>query len=199
MLTLASRPALAAGQCNASNAISGNQSHPLPNGTNCGLTPATWVSLAGTNQLWARTGFSPSTTFSVNGSSGFDSSWNIGTVSLLSALQGGLSIKVQTSGGNGNGNGNSGGPGSSSGGNGNGNGNSNGGGSTTLNAAEFGEQVAAALLNAAAFAPNNYPYTLSEVEQMAMSIFGAKPSSAAVAQSELDSLASKFAAININT
>ena len=59
-VTLASKPALAmTGQCSVSNVLSGNLSHPLPTGVNCGMTPATWQSLAGTNQLWTRTGFFP--------------------------------------------------------------------------------------------------------------------------------------------
>ena len=63
-VTLASKPALAmTGQCSVSNALSGNLSHPLPNGVNCGMTPQTWVDLAGTNQLWPRTGMYPQTTF----------------------------------------------------------------------------------------------------------------------------------------
>lgn len=62
--TLASKPALAmTGECSVSNALSGNLSHPLPEGTNCGLTPESWIKLAGTEQRWTRTGFAPSTSF----------------------------------------------------------------------------------------------------------------------------------------
>ena len=118
-VTLASKPALAmTRQCSVSNALSGNLSHPLPNGVNCGLTPATWESLAGTNQLWQRTGFFPSTNFtSAAGGPGFGSGWIVGSQSLLSALQGGLSVQIKIK-----------------------------GNQTSLNATAFGEQVAAALL-----------------------------------------------------
>ena len=99
-VTLASKPALAmTGQCSVSNALSGNLSHPLPNGVNCGLTPATWESLAGTNQLWQRTGFFPSTNFtSAAGSPGFGTEWIVGGQSLLAALQGGLIVQIKIKG-----------------------------------------------------------------------------------------------------
>lgn len=59
-VTLASKPALAmTGECSVLNALSSNLSHPLPEGTNCGLTPESWIKLAGTEQLWTRTGFAP--------------------------------------------------------------------------------------------------------------------------------------------
>lgn len=171
-VTLASKPALAmTGQCSVSNALSGNLSHPLPNGVNCGLTPATWVSLAGTNQLWQRTGYFPSTNFtSAAGSPGFGSAWMIGAQSLLSALQGGLTIQIKLN-----------------------------GTQTTLNAGLFGEQVAAALLNAAAFAPNNFPDSLSQVQQKIRAVWVSAPTSTTQAQSALDSLATQFSALNINT
>ena len=171
-VTLASKPALAmTGQCSVSNALSGNLSHPLPNGVNCGLTPATWVGLAGTNQLWQRTGFFPSTNFtSAAGSPGFGSAWIAGTQSLLSALQGGLVVQIKIN-----------------------------GVQTTLNAGLFGEQVAAALLNAAAFAPNNYPDSLSQVQQMVRAVWTSAPTSTTAAQSALTNLATQLSALNINT
>lgn len=171
-VTLASKPALAmTQQCSVSNALSGNLSHPLPNGVNCGLTPATWASLAGTNQLWQRTGFFPSTTFtSAAGSPGFGAEWIVGSQSLLSALQGGLVVQIKLH-----------------------------GTTTTLNAALFGEQVAAALLNAAAFAPNNFPDSLSQVQQKVRAVWISTPTSTSQAQSALDSLATQFSSLNVNT
>jgi hypothetical protein len=171
-VTLASKPALAMSrQCSVSNALSGNLSHPLPNGVNCGLTPATWESLAGTNQLWQRTGFFPSTNFtSAAGSPGFGSDWMIGGQSLLSALQGGLSVQIKLK-----------------------------GKQTTLNAALFGEQCAAALLNAAAFAPNNFSESLSQVQQKIRSVWSSTPNNTSQAQSALDNLTSQFSALNVNS
>jgi hypothetical protein len=171
-VTLASKPALAmTGQCSVSNALSGNLSHPLPNGVNCGLTPATWESLAGTNQLWQRTGYFPSTNFtSAAGNPGFSSGWIVGEQSLLSALQGGLIIQIKIH-----------------------------GVQTTLNAALFGEQVAAGLLNAAAFSPNNFPDSLSQVQQMVRTVWSSTPTSSSTAQSSLNAVATQLAALNINT
>jgi hypothetical protein len=171
-VTLASKPALAmTGQCSVSNALSGNLSHPLPNGVNCGLTPATWESLAGTNQLWQRTGFFPSTNFtSAAGSPGFGSAWIVGGQSLLSALQGGLIVQIKLH-----------------------------NVQTTLNSALFGEQAAAGLLNAAAFSPNNYPDSLSQVQQMIRAIWSSTPSSTSQAQSALNTVATQLSALNVNT
>jgi len=171
-VTLASKPALAmTQQCSVSNALSGNLSHPLPTGVNCGLTPATWASLAGTNQLWQRTGFFPSTNFtSAAGSPGFGSGWIVGMQSMLSALQGGLIIQIKIK-----------------------------GNQTTLNAALFGEQAAAALLNAAAFAPNNFPDSLSQVQQKIRSVWISTPNNTSQAQSALDSVVTTFSALNVNT
>jgi hypothetical protein len=171
-VTLASKPALAMSrQCSVSNALSGNLSHPLPNGVNCGLTPATWESLAGTNQLWQRTGFFPSTNFtSAAGSPGFGSDWIIGGQSLLSALQGGLIVQIKLK-----------------------------GKTTTLNAAMFGEQCAAALLNAAAFSPNNFSESLSQVQQKIRSVWSSTPNNTSQAQSALDSVVTTFSALNVNS
>ncbi|HEX3971932.1 MAG TPA: hypothetical protein VHX19_11450 [Stellaceae bacterium] len=171
-VTLASKPALAmTGQCSVSNALSGNLSHPLPNGVNCGLTPSTWESLAGTNQLWQRTGFFPSTNFtSAGGSPGFGSAWIVGGQSLLSALQGGLIVQIKLH-----------------------------GVQTTLNSALFGEQAAAGLLNAAAFSPNNYPDSLSRVQQMIRAVWSTTSSSTSQAQSSLNTIATQLSALNVNT
>jgi hypothetical protein len=171
-VTLASKPALAMSrQCSVSNALSGNLSHPLPNGTNCGLTPATWESLAGTNQLWTRTGFFPSTNFTTAaGAPGIGSGWIVGGQSLLSALQGGLIIQIKIK-----------------------------GTTTSLSAAVFSEQCAAALLNAAAFSPNNYSESLSQVQQKIRTVWSSAPSSTSQAQSALSALASTFSALNVNT
>lgn len=171
-VTLASKPALAmTRQCSVSNALSGNLSHPLPNGVNCGLTPATWASLAGTNQLWQRTGFFPSTNFSsAAGSPGFGSGWIIGGQSMLSALQGGLIVQIKLK-----------------------------GTTTTLNGALFGEQCAAALLNAAAFSPNNFPDSLSQVQQKIRTVWTTVPTTTSQAQASLDSVATTFSALNVNT
>ncbi len=171
-VTLASKPALAmTRQCSVSNALSGNLSHPLPNGVNCGLTPATWASLAGTNQLWQRTGFFPSTNFSsAAGTPGFGSGWIIGGQSMLSALQGGLIVQIKLK-----------------------------GTTTTLNAALFGEQSAAALLNAAAFSPNNFPDSLSQVQQKIRTVWTTVPTTTSQAQASLDSVVTTFSALNVNT
>jgi hypothetical protein len=171
-VTLASKPALAmTGQCSVSNALSGNLSHPLPNGVNCGLTPSTWASLAGTNQLWQRTGYFPSTNFTTaSGSPAFGSGWTVGGQSMLSALQGGLIVQVKI---NGN--------------------------MVSLSAGLFGEQCAAALLNAAAFSPNNFSESLSQVQTKIRSVWSSTPSSKSAAQSQLDAVATTFSALNVNT
>jgi hypothetical protein len=171
-VTLASKPALAMSrQCSVSNALSGNLSHPLPNGVNCGLTPSTWASLAGTNQLWQRTGYFPSTNFTTAaGSPGFGSGWLIGGQSMLSALQGGLIVQIKIK-----------------------------GNTTSLSGALFGEQCAAALLNAAAFSPNNFSESLSQVQTKIRGVWSSTPSSKSQAQSQLDSVASTFSALNVNT
>jgi hypothetical protein len=172
VVTLASKPALAmTGQCSVSNALSGNLSHPLPSGVNCGLTPLTWCNLAGTNQLWPRTAMFPSTNFTTAcGAPGFGSGWQCGTQSLLSALQGGLIIECKIK-----------------------------GNLTTLNAQLFGEQAAASLLNAAAFAPNNFPKTLGEIQLMIRTVWATTPSSQSQAQSALDAVTNQLAPLNINT
>ncbi|HVA13823.1 MAG TPA: hypothetical protein VNF99_11275 [Stellaceae bacterium] len=171
-VTLASKPALAmTGECSVSNALSGNLSHPLPSGVNCGLTPLTWCNLAGTNQLWPRTAMYPQTDFSsASGGPGFSSHWVCGTQSLLSALQGGLSIHCKIN-----------------------------GTATAINAQLFGEQVGAGLLNAAAFSPNNFPQSLPDVQSMVRSIWATTPRSASQAQSALDAVTNQLAPLNINT
>jgi hypothetical protein len=171
-VTLASKPALAhVGQCSVSNALSGNLSHPLPAGINCGLTPAAWVSLAGTNQLWPRTAMYPQTNFSTAcGSPGMSSGWTCGSQSLLAALQGSLVIQCKIHSSN-----------------------------TALNAQLFGQQVAASLLNAAAFSPNNYTKTLSQVQSMVTPIWSTSPSSSSQAQHSLDAVTTQLASLNINS
>ena len=171
-VTLASKPALASvGQCSVSNALSGNLSHPIPAGINCGLTPSSWVSLAGTNQLWPRTAMYPQTTFSTAcGSPGMSSNWTIAAQSMLAALQGSLVITCKIK-----------------------------GNKTTLNAGLFGEQVAASLLNAAAFSPNNYTKTLSQIQAMVSPIWLSSPNSSSQAQSSLDSVTTQLAPLNINS
>lgn len=172
-VTLASKPALAmTGECSVSNALSGNLSHPLPNGVNCGLTPATWVSLAGTNQLWPRTAMYPQTEFTsaCGGGPAFGGVWYCGNQSLLSALQGGLIVQCKIK-----------------------------GVVETLNAAQFGAQAAAGLLNAAAFSPNNYPKSLNDVQSMVNAIWSSHPANASDAQSALDNVTNTLAPLNINT
>jgi hypothetical protein len=171
-VTLASRPALAAtGQCSVSNALSGNLSHPLPNGVNCGMTPLTWCNLAGTNQLWPRTAMYPQTVFSsAIGGPGLNSGWTIGTQSLLGALQGTLSIQCTIN-----------------------------GKATTLNAQLFGEHVTAGMLNAAAFSPNNFSKTLGEIQLSVRSIWVITPKNESQAQSALDTITNQLAPLNINT
>jgi hypothetical protein len=171
-VTLASQPALArTAQCSVSNALSGNLSHPLPSGVNCGMTPLTWCNLAGTNQLWPRTAMYPQTTFSsACGGPGFSSGWVLGTQSLLSSLQGSLSIQCKINGKD-----------------------------TTLNAQLFGEHVSAAMLNAAAFSPNNFPKSLGQVQLAVRAIWQIKPTSQSQAQSALDGVTNQYAPLNINT
>jgi len=171
-VTLASKPALAmSGQCGVSNALSGNLSHPLPTGVNCGLTPDAWVKLAGTQQLWNRTGFAPSTGFlSACGSAPTGDPWNCGSQSLLAALEGSLTVSCKI-----------------------------GGQTIDLNAAAFGGQIAAALLNAACFAPNNFPLSLSQVRGAVSPIWMSHPQNRGDAQSQLSTAASHVAAYNINS
>lgn len=171
-VTLASKPALAmTGECSVSNALSGNLSHPLPNGVNCGLTPLTWCNLAGTNQLWPRTAMYPQTSFSsACGSPGFGSGWDCGTQSMLSALQGGLVVSCKID-----------------------------GKQTTLNAQLFGEQAAAGLLNGAAFSPNNFSMSLSEVQSLILAVWSSRPTNASEAQNALDGVTNRLAPLNINT
>ncbi len=170
-VTLASRPALAqGGQCTASIVMSGNLSHTLPVGTNCGLTPLSWTKLAGTNQLWPRTGFYPSGSFTTacGGSPPFNSAWSC-SGSLQSALGGGLTVqcRLQT-------------------------------GTVSLDCSQFGPHMAAALLNAACFAPTNYPLSTASVSQLVRQVWSSKPTSKAAAQSQLDSACGAVKGYNIN-
>lgn len=171
-VTLASKPALAmSGQCGVSNALSGNLSHPLPQGVNCGLTCDSWVKLAGTQQLWNRTGFAPSTGFlSACGSMSLGDTWTVGSQSLLAALEGSLTVSCKIS-----------------------------GTEVNLSGAAFGAQIAAALLNAACFSPNNFPLSLSQVKAMVSPIWAQHPQNQSVAQSLLNSAAAKAAAYNVNS
>ena len=171
-VTLASKPALAmTGECSVSNALSGNLSHPLPEGTNCGLTPESWIKLAGTEQLWSRTGFAPSTTFlSACGSQPFGSQWICGEQSLLAALEGDLTVRCNI-----------------------------GKDTVSLEAGSFGAQIAAAILNAACFSPNNYPETVSQVRSIVAAIWSSRPTTQSVAQSQLDAATRRVASLNINS
>ncbi len=171
-VTLASKPALAmTGECSVSNALSGNLSHPLPEGTNCGLTPESWIKLAGTEQLWSRTGFAPSTTFlSACGSQPFESQWTCGDQSLLAALEGDLTVGCKF-----------------------------GKDSVALNAGTFGAQMAAAILNAGCFSPTNYPQTVSQVRSLIAAIWSSQPKTQSVAQAELDATTDRVSSLNINS
>ena len=171
-VTLASKPALAmTGECSVSNALSGNLSHPLPEGTNCGLTPESWIKLAGTEQLWSRTGFAPSTTFlSACGSQPFESQWTCGDQSLLAALEGDLTVGCKF-----------------------------GKDSVALNAGTFGAQMAAAILNAGCFSPTNYPQTVSQVRSLIATIWSSQPKTQSVAQAELDATTDRVSSLNINS
>ena len=88
---------------------------------------------------------------------------------MLSALQGGLIIEIKIK-----------------------------GSQSTLNAGLFGEQVAASLLNAAAFAPNNYPDSLSQVQSIVRQIWISTPSSKNQAQNALNGVTNQLSALNIN-
>jgi len=171
-VTLASKPALAmTGECSVSNALSGNLSHPLPEGTNCGLTPESWIKLAGTEQLWTRTGFAPSTSFlSACGAQPFGSQWTCGDQSLLAALEGGLTVTCKV-----------------------------GKDSATLDARNFGAQLAAAILNAGCFSPTNYPETVSQVRALAAAVWSSQPATPSVAQSQLDAVTHRVSNLNINS
>lgn len=170
-VTLASRPALAqGGQCTASIVLSGNLSHTIPSGTNCGLTPNSWIRLSGTNQLWPRTGFYPSGSFAsaCGGSPAFNSAWSC-SGSLQSALGGGLTVDCKIQGTN-----------------------------VALDCSQFGPHVAAALLNAACFSPTNYPLSTSVVCQLVQQVWSSKPSSKAAAQNQLDSVCNAVKGYNVN-
>lgn len=171
-VTLASKPALAmTGECSVSNALSGNLSHPLPEGTNCGLTPESWIKLAGTEQLWSRTGFAPSTSFvSACGSQPFGSQWTCGNQSLLAALEGGLTVTYKI-----------------------------GQNSTTLDARNFGAQLAAAILNAGCFSPTNYPETVSQVRNLVVAIWSSQPTTPSLAQTQLDAATGRVSSLNISS
>ncbi|MDE2229997.1 MAG: hypothetical protein KGL11_13295 [Alphaproteobacteria bacterium] len=172
VVTLTSKPALAmTGECSVSNALSGNLSHPLPEGTNCGLTPDSWIKLAGTQQLWSRTGFAPSTSFlSACGSQPFNSQWSCGNQSLLAALEGGLTIGCKV-----------------------------GQNSAALDATKFGAQLAAAVLNAGCFSPTNYPDTVAQVRGLVAAIWSSQPTTKSLAQAELDSATNRISSLNINS
>lgn len=171
-VTLASKPALAmTGECSVSNALSGNLSHPLPEGTNCGLTPESWIKLAGTEQLWSRTGFAPSTSFlSACGPQAFGSEWTCGDQSLLAALEGGLTIvcKIDKD-------------------------------TVTLDARNFGAQLGAAILNAGCFSPTNYPETVGEIRTLVAAIWSSQPSTKSLAQAQLNAATSRVVNLNINS
>lgn len=170
-VTLASKPALAMGECSVSNALSGNLSHPLPKGTNCGLTPATWMQLAGTNQLWSRTGCSPSERFTTAcGSQPSGTTWTCGTQSMLAALEGSLTVSCKIDGVD-----------------------------TLLSAGQFGAQCAAGILNAGCFSPNNYPKTMAQVQNLIAPIWTQMPWNQIQAQSLLDNVTSQLSIYNINT
>jgi hypothetical protein len=171
-VTLASKPALAmTGECSVSNALSGNLSHPLPEGTNCGLTPESWIKLAGTEQLWSRTGFAPSTSFlSACGSQPFESQWTCGDQSLLAALEGGLTVGCKV-----------------------------GKDTATLDAGKFRAQLAAAILNAGCFSPTNYPQTVSQVRSLVAAIWSSQPTTQSIAQAQLDATTDRVSSLNINS
>ena len=94
----------------------------------------------------------------------------IGSQSLLSALQGSLVVQCKING-------------------------------TTdlLNGQLFGEQVAASLLNAAAFSPNNYSESLGQVQLLVRQIWSTTPNNKTQAQHSLDSVTNTLSALNINT
>ncbi|MDE2164891.1 MAG: hypothetical protein KGJ66_00960 [Alphaproteobacteria bacterium] len=171
-VTLASKPALAmTGECSVSNALSGNLSHPLPEGTNCGLTPESWIKLAGTEQLWSRTGFAPSTSFlSACGAQPFGTQWTCGDQSLLAALEGDLTVGCKI-----------------------------GKDTATLDATRFGAQLAAAILNAGCFSPTNYPETVSQIRNLVATIWSSQPTTRNIAQSELDAATDRVSSLNINS
>ncbi len=169
-VTLASKPALAMGQCSVSNALSGNLSHPLPAGTNCGLTPETWIQLAGTNQLWSRTGCSPSMRFTSACPGPANANWTCGTQSMLSALEGQLTVSCKIDGAD-----------------------------TPLSAGQFGAQCAAGILNAACFSPSNYPKTMAQVQNLIAPVWTQQPTSQIQAQSLLDNVTPQLSIYNINT
>ena len=170
-VTLASKPAMAMGECSVSNALSGHLSHPLPAGVNCGLTPDCWTKLAGTNQLWTRTGCSPSTRFiDACGSQPNGSVWSCGTQSMLAALEGSLTVSCKIN-----------------------------GFETALNAGQFGAHCSAGILNASCFSPTNYPKTMAQVENLIAPIWSQQPASQSLAQNLLDTVTSQLSTLNINS
>jgi hypothetical protein len=170
-VTLASKPAMAMGECSVSNALSGHLSHPLPAGVNCGLTPDCWTKLAGTNQLWTRTGCSPSTRFiDACGSQPNGSVWSCGSQSMLAALEGSLVVSCKINGAD-----------------------------TALNAGQFGAHCAAGILNASCFSPTNYPKTMAEVENLIAPLWSQHPANQTLAQNLLDNVTSQLSSLNVNS
>lgn len=170
-VTLASKPALAAAECSVSNALSGNLSHPLPEGTNCGMTPQCWTNLAGSDQLWSRTGCTPSTRFTTAcGITQTNLVWNCGSQSLLAALEGGLIVSCKISGQD-----------------------------TNLTAGSLGAHFAAGILNAACFAPTNYPKSTAQVKSVLVPIWAVQPANQSVAQVQLDGATAQVQPFNINS
>ena len=74
--------------------------------------------------------------------------WTCGTQSMLAALEGSLTVSCKIDGAD-----------------------------TPLTASQFGAHCAAGILNAACFSPNNYPKTMSQVQNLIAPIWRQKPSS----------------------
>ncbi len=122
------------------------------------------------NLLWPRTGFYPSGSFTTacGGSPPFNSAWSC-SGSLQSALGGGLTVQCRLQ-----------------------------TGTVSLDCSQFGPHMAAALLNAACFAPTNYPLSTASVSQLVRQVWSSKPTSKAAAQSQLDSACGAVKGYNIN-
>lgn len=104
------------------------------------------------------------------GSQPSGTTWTCGSQSMLAALEGSLTVSCKIDGVD-----------------------------TLLSAGQFGEQCAAGILNAGCFSPNNYPKTMSQVQNLIAPIWTQKPWNQIQAQSLLDSVTSQLSIYNINT
>jgi hypothetical protein len=170
VMTLASRPALAAGPaCTVSAVLSANLSNAVEQGLNCGVSPGCWYNLAYKDGKWQTTGFDPNQSFaSVFGPVSGGSPWTIGTGSLHDALKGSVSITCKVPKGQGF-------------------------ETVTVNGNGFTAQSVGAVLNAGAFNKyNHYPLNVQQVVAEVQGLWNTKPKSKGEVQSLAGAIADKF-------